>query len=308
MSVKPVTCLRIGSLLRSKFSRNLSLATLAASAFLSGCSAMDDGVWNMQMPKMPTLFHNDPSTAQSIFQQSDADALPKEGETEAKTKEEVPDQLASPSSSWWQAFHNEELNQLIAVAMENNHDLQVAITRIAQAEETARIADAALYPTISNTFSWSGEKQSTTASSGLATSTFYRIPSVGFQASYEADLWGKNGFAASSALALAQASVHYREGVALTLASDLTKSYVDYLAENDHIAVAEDNLSNARSSLQAVRTRMEQGDATQVEALQQETAVANAEAVLHVHHMNQEKSFNKIAACAFAPLRLAGMT
>lgn len=299
-------CKRIRSLSRSNFALKVPVMALMATVYLGGCAVVDDGVQNIQPPPLPTGFRNDPITKQPIFEtpqaatpeadpqleQIDVGAKP----AEPKPEEPKPDQLASPSSSWWQSFHNDELNLLIANAMESNQDVRVAIARIAQAEETAKIANAALYPTASATFNWSGELQSNNSTSGLSASTFYRIPSGGFQASYEADLWGKNGYAAASALALAQASVYYREGVALTLASDITKAYVDFLAESDHIAVGENNLSNARDSLRAVKTRMQQGDATQVEALQQETTVANAEAALEVHHLSQEKAFNKIAA------------
>lgn len=261
---------------------------LIASA-LGGCAIIDDHVRNLHVPSLPDLFHNDPSVNQPVVDQPSKSDVP--------TGQNKTDQLTSPASAWWETFHNDELNRLIDSAMKNNHDLKVAVSRIAQAEEGARIADADLYPTETMVPS------QTSAQSAAATSTtgYYRLSTLSFKTSYEVDLWGKNGFAAESALALAQASVHYREGVALTLASDISKSYVDYLSETDHIAVAEDNLSNARNSLQAVKTRMEQGDATQVELLQQETTVSNAEGVLFIHRLSREKAFNKLAA-------LLGMT
>ena len=285
MYVKNATTFWMKPLFRSPVCRQIPAMILVGTALLSGCTILDDGVYDLHPPKLPELFRNEPKS-----QPAPANIATK-AEDEAK-----PDVLDAPSSQWWESFHNNELNQLVAIAMDGNLDLRVAISRIAQAEETARISDAALYPTVNGTFSFSGEKQSTSASSGLTSSTYYRIPTFGFQASYEADLWGKNGFAAASALALAQASAHYREGVALTMASDIAKSYVDYLAESEHIAVAEDNVSNARNSMQAIRTRMDQGDATMVEVYQQETTVANAEATLHAHTLIREKALNKIAA------------
>ncbi len=263
------------------------MRVLLAAVCLSGCTLLDDGKRLLNQPVLPNLFHNEPSKTQPVVDQT-----PISDTAHAAAPETKPDQLNSPASQWWQAFHNDELNKLIDFAMNNNHDLKVAISRIAQAEETARTADAALYPTETLT------QSQTSARSAAATSTtgYYRLSTMSFKTAYELDLWGKNGYAAESALALAQASVHYREGVALTLASDISKAYVDYLAETDHIAVAEDNVSNARNSLLAVKTRMEQGDATQVELLQQETTVSNAEATLYVHRLNREKAFNKLAA------------
>ena len=282
---------RITRLPQSFGTLRLPLASALTAVMLSGCSVLDDGFRNLNLPSLPNLFHNNPKTAQAVVDQptaADKGAI-KNAPPEGSDK---PDQLAAPSSLWWRNFHNPELDQIIASAMDNNHDLKVAIARIAQAEEAANVANASLYPTLNTTGKYTGSQGATSTQSP----SYYRIPSFGFQAAYELDLWGKNGYAAESALALAQASVHYREGVALTLASDITKAYIDFLSESDHISVAENNLYNSRNSLQAVQTRMDQGDATLVELLQQQTTVANAEGVLEVHRLNREKSFNKLAA------------
>ncbi len=208
-------------------------------------------------------------------------------------------QLPPPTSEWWKDFHNDELNHLIATALTNNHDLRVAITRITQTEAQATVAGAAQFPTLSadlnqaNTAPYFGVG---TASNGSAPWASQRLPEASLKASYEVDLWGKNAASAKSALALAQASVYYREVVGLTLTSDLTKAYFDYLAENDRTAVAERNVVIVKESLKAVRTRMEQGDATINEVMQQETALATAQAAVPVHRLNRERAFDKLAA------------
>jgi len=208
--------------------------------------------------------------------------------------------LVRPESEWWKSFHSAELNQLVNDALATNHDLKVAIARVTQAEAQANIADAALYPTLDANF-----KHSVTAPSGGVGTVVngnppgyqqQRLPQGSLSTAWEIDLWGKNAAGAESALALALASVHYREAVALSLISDLTKSYIDVLAESDHVKVSENNLANARKALQAVTTRMESGDATIIEVEQQRTAVANAEANVPVHVLLRTRAFDKLAA------------
>lgn len=301
----------------------LRRAAWIASTFLTllcGCSALDDGVREVPKVQLPTAFRNTmqpgakpaaeaPAPTTVTVTPPGAASMEKD---EAKTAEGADDktvsdkpasdkpeaqaQLTTPDSKWWQSFHSNELDQLIGTALENNHDLKVAVTRIAQAEETAVIAGAAQYPTLNLTSQWTGSRAEAGLATGNLGSGYARIPMFSFQASYEADLWGKNKYSAESAYSLALASIHFREGVALTLASDITKTYVDVLAETDHVAVALNNLANARKSLESVRIRMEQGDATQVELLQQETTASNAEATVQVHRLNREKAFNKLAA------------
>ncbi|MDA8232582.1 MAG: efflux transporter outer membrane subunit [Magnetospirillum sp.] len=250
---------------------------------LAACAAFDDGKRDIPRQPLPAAF-------------KDADAAQASAAGGAAGK--APLEMPKPGSAWWKDFHNDEIDRLVAAALVNNHDLKVAVARIAQAEAQAGMANAAQYPNLA----LQGQYTEQAPAGGIATvqpGTPYenqRLPQIGLQTSYELDLWGKNAYAAQSALALAQASVHYREAVALTLTSDVVKTYIDYLAETDRLAVARRNLDDARKALAAVRTKMDRGDATIIDVQQQETAVANAEAAVPLHRLNRERAFNKLAA------------
>lgn len=53
-----------------------------------------------------------------------------------------------PRGNWWEIFRDPELNQLEADAMAANQDLQVAVSRFAQARAVANVAESALFPRI----------------------------------------------------------------------------------------------------------------------------------------------------------------
>ena len=248
------------------------LVTVLALLGMGGCSSLlDDGVREIPQQPLPPAFHNEAA---------DTDLVP-------------------PKSEWWKEFHNSELDRLMALALDNNHDLKVAITRIAQADAQAQATGAARYPTLD-----ANQKMSATGpSGGLATATdgntpwnSQRLPQAGLSTAYEFDLWGKTAASIESALSLAQASVHFRETAGLTLSADVAKSYIDFLAESDRVTVAENNMVDSLKLLEAITTRMESGDATMFEVLQQETAVSTAEAAIAVHLLNREHAFNKLAA------------
>src|SRR4030088_55602 len=58
---------------------------------------------------------------------------------------------AWPARDWWRSFDDGTLNELEQTALASNHDLQAALSRVAQARDTARIAGANLYPTLDAT-------------------------------------------------------------------------------------------------------------------------------------------------------------
>lgn len=206
--------------------------------------------------------------------------------------------LPRPRTDWWREFSSPELDRLQEAALANNKDLQVAIARVAQAHAQARIADAARYPGLDVV----ARREALGPADGVGSAatkqewdSLNRFQ-LGLRANYEADLWGKQGHAVESALALAVASVHQREAVALTLTAEVATAYLEYLSFIDRVAIAERGLENRRNSLGAVTKRLRQGDATSLESAQQRVALATAESAAAVLAQRRERTFNRLAA------------
>src|SRR3979490_1010028 len=53
-----------------------------------------------------------------------------------------------PNADWWHGFGSEKLDELIAQAQRSNDDLAIAIARVQEADAQARIAGAALLPSL----------------------------------------------------------------------------------------------------------------------------------------------------------------
>lgn len=177
-----------------------------------------------------------------------------------------------PASPWWEVFESGELNHLIARAEQGNPDLAIAWERLVQAETRARIAGASLLPELSLD---ADAGRSGTLGAGAA-SRF----SLGLAASYEVDLWGRNRADRSAARALAAASVHDRETVALTLAASVADVYLQVLALRERLAVARLNLAAAEDVLRLVEARERFGSASPLELAQQRAAVAGQRATI----------------------------
>src|SRR5206468_10851641 len=69
-------------------------------------------------------------------------------------------QAAVPPLEWWRGFHSAELTDLMDQALAANFDIAAAIARIVEADAQARIAGAALLPSINATASVQRSKSS----------------------------------------------------------------------------------------------------------------------------------------------------
>jgi NodT family efflux transporter outer membrane factor (OMF) lipoprotein len=175
-----------------------------------------------------------------------------------------------PGSDWWQGFGSEQLNELIAEAQRNNDDLAVAIARIEEADAQARIAGAALLPSLDLNADASRQRAQV---AGGGPATFNSFSPV-LSASYELDFWGKNRALKAAARATAIASRYDKETVALTVISSVATSYFQALQFRDRLLVAGDNLANGQKVLKGLQLQQIAGIATGLDVAQQETAVA----------------------------------
>ena len=195
---------------------------------------------------------------------------------------------AWPAQGWWSNFKSPELDGLINRARIYNNDLNAAVARVIQADAQVSISGAPLLPTVGSTASGSydrsgiGSSSRRTTSFGTGTGTYFdsRSYSVGLQASYDLDLFGRNRALLAAAKATAVATRFDQETVALSVVSSVASTYFQMLAAQDRLHVAERNLASAERILGAYRARMTVGTANMLDVSQQEALVAGQRAQL----------------------------
>jgi multidrug efflux system outer membrane protein len=177
-----------------------------------------------------------------------------------------------PAAEWWRGFGSAKLDELIAEAERNNDDLAGAIARVQEADAQARIAGAALLPSL-DVGATATRQRAQTASLGVGGRVFNVFNSE-LSASYELDFWGKNRGLRDAARAAATASRYDQQTVALTVVSSVATTYFQALELRDRIQVAQQNLENGQKILNGLRLEQSAGTATGLDVAQQETAVA----------------------------------
>jgi NodT family efflux transporter outer membrane factor (OMF) lipoprotein len=211
---------------------------------------------------------------------------PQMGIPEQWSNTSTPPLPRSKEPSFWLAFENEDLNHLMEVALAQNLDLQAALHRIEQARAQAKVAGAALLPTLD--------------ASGNATQNYQELGDTsrwqGLAAlSYELDLWGKNRSQVAAAKYRAQASEYDREALRLVIMTETAVFYTRVLGFDDRIRVAETNLRNAEEVLRIIEARYREGSVSALEVSQQKVAVNNIRTALTSLIEQQTATVNALA-------------
>lgn len=201
-------------------------------------------------------------------------------------------QAPVPESEWWRGFGSEALDRYIARAQQSNDDIGASMARVLEADAQARIAGAALLPSLSA--SVDATRQRAQAATGTPLQTLNSL-GAGLSASYEADFWGRNRDLRSAALAAAKASRFDRETVVLTVVTSVAMSYFEVLEFHDRLQVAQQNLDNAQTILRDLEFEADVGTATALDVAQQATAVATVNAAIPPLQQQLRQSLDALA-------------
>jgi NodT family efflux transporter outer membrane factor (OMF) lipoprotein len=183
-----------------------------------------------------------------------------------------------------------------------NLDIAAAVARVRQADAQARVAGAALLPSLSGAGQETYSRTSGSSSSGLTNGGREVVNySSSLSASYQLDFWGQNRDALQAAEETAIASRFDREVVALTTLTSVATAYFQVLASQDRIRTAERNIASATRILDAIKERFKAGTGTDLDVAQQESVVANQRAAVPPLRQTLDQNINALALLVSRP-------
>ena len=195
------------------------------------------------------------------------------------------DQL--PKATWWEVFENEELNDLISRALEKNHDVREASFRVLEGRALTTAAGAGLYPQLNVNGSYSRNRRSETilVSPTSGAPMGFAPPGANFDIwnalldlRWELDLWGRIRRGMEAATADAEALEMERQGVLLSLISDVGQAYFQLRELDEQIEIANKNLALRKDSLNLLKTRADAGLISDLDVKRAEILVAESAA------------------------------
>lgn len=178
-----------------------------------------------------------------------------------------PTSKSTVPSQWWTLFNDEVLTELETKALSANLDLQVATSRIEQSRAQLGVAASESLPNVAASASYAREALSEHgkfAALGAPTtsSNFYQI---GFNASWELDLWGRARRVREGAAAALAATTYDREAASVTLAAEVARTYLQLRGMQAQLDIAKQNKAIAEHALSLAESRERNGVATRFE-------------------------------------------
>jgi outer membrane protein, multidrug efflux system len=237
-----------------------TLLSMAALAFLAGCSLAP--TYERPAAPAPAGWPTGPSY---------------KADTAAADAKPVADIV------WRDFFADAHLRQVLELALANNRDLRVSILNIEKARATYGIERAALIPTLSASGGQTATRIPRNASPNDEASITRQYTANLGVSSYELDLFGRVRSLSDSALEQYLGTEEARRAQQISLVSSVASAYLNLVADQQRLLVAQDTLKSQQASYDLAVRRFDAGAASGLDKYNAQTSVESARSDVAVY-------------------------
>lgn len=198
-------------------------------------------------------------------------------------------------AKWWDHFGDPRLSHLIQRAALANKDIQRAVARIDEARALAGVAEGARFPQIDANSSYTRQRFTENGAPELSgTGNDLSNFSLGLDASWEVDVFGRIRRSVEAARAGWEASIEDYRAVSVVLFADVATTYIGLRTTQERLSVAQRNRETQRRSLDLARARLEAELVSQLDVTQARTLLADTEASIPPLREAEARAINRL--------------
>lgn len=181
---------------------------------------------------------------------------------------------------WWDLFNDSVLDSLVITALNENKNINIALSRIEEARATLGFTKADMYPNLGYQIGAGRGNYAGGQQFPNAVNNFYVTPTV----SWEIDFWGKFRRSNESARAAMMANIYSLRSAQVSLIAEVVGTYFLLLDYKQRLEISERTLESRLKSLDIIQQRFDRGIVPEIDLnqaqIQKEIAAASIPAAL----------------------------
>lgn len=171
---------------------------------------------------------------------------------------------ATIETNWWRGFNDPLLERVVTQASTNNHDLRLATARLREARALWTAARFDYVPTIQANASYDNKQDSiATKPNDTRQARHSELYRVGFDATWELDLWGRVRRNVEAARATVESVEASRDEILVAIRAEAAANYLELRGSQAQLAVARQNATNQTDTLKLAEALRDGGQGTQ---------------------------------------------
>ncbi len=198
---------------------------------------------------------------------------------------------------WWRVFNDPVLEHLVAAAYQQNLSLRAAGLRVLEARTQRQIAATNLFPQSQALFGSYARNQlsRTTATASPLAPRAFDDWQLGFDLSWEIDLWGRIRRSIEAADAGIDAEIENYDSVLCTLVGDVAATYIQLRSFDERIRLAKANIENQTGSMKITEIKFREGEISELDVQQAKANVADTRTLIPSLELQRRQSVNLLA-------------
>lgn len=201
-----------------------------------------------------------------------------------------------PSSEWWRALGDPQLDALVAEGLQGSPSLASAEARLRQAQAQAGARDAERKPSLSVSGGYTGLQLPESMVGSELGGSYAGSGQVVFDFSYGFDLWGGKRAAWEAAVDQAHAAQVDAQAARLELSAGIAEAYAQFGQAWQMLDVANSELERSQKALELTRQRRSAGIDSDLQLRQAEARVPAAQQQVQAAQQQIDEARNALAA------------
>ncbi|MBI5213618.1 MAG: efflux transporter outer membrane subunit [Nitrospirae bacterium] len=197
---------------------------------------------------------------------------------------------------WWKTFNDPLLDSLIEDGVKSNRDIRIAGARIKEVRALYGVTDAAFWPNLQASGSYSRNRTSENAPLSKTTGgSTYSLFQAGFDASWEIDFFGGVRRAVEAAGADVDAALESGRMVMVSVLGEAAKNYIELRGLQKQLDVLEANARSQAESLDLIRVRYKAGLISFLDVARAESLLTSTKAQIPLIQKSIKQAAHRIA-------------
>jgi multidrug efflux system outer membrane protein len=186
--------------------------------------------------------------------------------------------VSNPSSladeKWFEFLKDQQLQTLIRTALKQNYDVQIAATRVLQAQQQVTITRANQFPSLGVGPAINGVRSP--AIPGVFGGYSYLADAINLTPTWNPDFWGRYRRATEASRATLRATEWGQKATIMTLVDELATDYFQLREYDLELEIAKQTLDTRKQSLTLTQTLEKGGNVSLVDVAQAQQLVEEA--------------------------------
>lgn len=181
---------------------------------------------------------------------------------------------------WWDSFGDATLSSLVDDALAQNLTLRAAGLRVLEARAARGVAVGRFFPQTQEASGGIANQRLSANDAGAPADRSFATDSIGLEAAWELDFWGKFRRGIEAADAEVLASVADYDAVMVSLAADVATSYLLIRSLEERLVFARANVALQEETLELTNARFEAGAVSELDVSTARSTLANTRALI----------------------------